>query len=136
MAEGYSGTTLAKKLGIKNNFKISLFHQPEHYFSLFTDLPQNIIVIDDKTIRKNMIHYFTYSVAELEKDMLELRNQILENGAIWVSWHKKTSDMISDVTENNIRDIALRNELVDVKVCAIDDIWSGLKLVIRLNDRS
>lgn len=132
---GYSGTPLAKKLGIKAGFKVRLIGEPEYYFDLFADMPDEVSFLDEKKTKKNFIHYFTSSAKELERDISALRAELVPDGMIWISWPKKASKVETDITENNIRDLALANGLVDVKVCAIDDIWSGLKLVIRLKDR-
>ena len=133
---GYSKTPLAKKLGIKNNFKIKFVHQPGYYFDLFSDLPADLKIVKDNKSKKDFIHYFTKSADQLNKDIKSLRKEIEENGMIWISWPKKSSKVETDVDENVVRNIALKNNLVDVKVAAIDEIWSGLKLVIRLKDRS
>lgn len=132
---GYSGTPLAKKLGIKSGFKIRLVNEPKYYFDLFTDMPEQVIVMNDKKSKKNLIHYFALTANNLNKDLIALKNEIESNGIIWVSWPKKSSKVISDITEDFIRNLALANGLVDVKVCAVDEIWSGLKLVIPLKDR-
>ncbi|HTL80477.1 MAG TPA: DUF3052 family protein [Bacteroidia bacterium] len=132
---GYSGTPLAKKLGIKENCRMRLIGEPENYFDLFDDLPSEIKILDDLDTKKDIIHYFTKHAGELNDNMKLLRNEIKEDGAIWISWPKKTSKIETDVDEHVVRTLALRNGLVDVKVCAIDDVWSGLKLVIRLKDR-
>ena len=132
---GYSGTPLAKKLGIKSNCKLKLVNQPDYYFNLFTDLPSDIKILKDRKTKKDVIHYFVTSETQLIKDILYLRNEIEQNGMIWISWPKKSSNIETDVSENIIRDLALNNGLVDVKVCAVNEVWSGLKLVIRLNDR-
>jgi hypothetical protein len=132
---GYSGTPLAKKLGIKNDFKIKLVNQPDYYFKLFTDLPPDIKLVKSNKTKKDFIHYFTKSAAQLSKDIKSMREEIEQNGIIWISWPKKAAKIETDVTENIVRDLALKNGLVDVKVCAVDEIWSGLKLVIRLKDR-
>jgi ABC-type lipoprotein release transport system permease subunit len=133
---GYSGTQLAKKLGIKQGFKIKLYNEPDYYYDLFSDLPTDIKELKDKKSKKDFIHYFAKNTAQLNKDIKQLRQEIEENGMIWISWYKKSAKIETDLNENIIRDIALNNGLVDVKVCAIDEIWSGLKLVIRLNDRT
>jgi hypothetical protein len=133
---GYSGTPLAKKLGIKEGFKIRLVDQPDYYFDLFTDLPQPLSLMKDKKTKKNLIHYFTKSAAALRKDIVALRNEIEPNGMIWISWPKKASKITTDITEDTIRELALKNGLVDIKVCAVDETWSGLKLVIPVKDRS
>lgn len=133
---GYSKTPLAKKLGIKSGSKIRIINPPDYYYELFTDLPEDTKELKDRKVKKDFIHYFAKSAAQLNKDIKQLRQEIEENGIIWVSWYKKSAKIETDLNENIIRDIALKNELVDVKVCAIDEIWSGLKLVIRLKDRT
>lgn len=132
---GYSKTPLAKKLGIKEGFKIRLINQPVYYFELFTDMPSSISVVQDVAGKKNLIHYFTKNALELNSDMLSLKEEIEKNGIIWISWPKKASKVPTDITEDVIRDLALSRGLVDIKVCAIDDIWSGLKLVIPVKNR-
>lgn len=135
MQAGYSGTPLAKKLGIREGMKIRLANEPAYYFDLFSDMPLNIQISRDKRQGKDFIHYFTKEKDDLLKNILVLKNEINPNGMIWISWPKKSSKVITDVTENDIRDIALANGLVDIKVCAIDDTWSGLKLVIPVKNR-
>jgi len=132
---GYSGTPLAKKLGIKRGFKIKLVNQPKHYFGMLADLPTDIRILKDSKTKKDLIHYFTASAAELNASIRGLRLEMEENGALWISWPKKAAKMQTDLNENVVRDIALKTGLVDVKVCAVDEVWSGLKLVIRLKDR-
>lgn len=132
---GYSGTTLAKKLGIKEGFTIRLIHQPDYYFDLFTDMPNNISIVKDKTKPKDLIHYFTKQASHLLRDIPLLRNEIVANGIIWISWPKKAAKIKTDVSEALVRSIALANGLVDIKVCAVDEVWSALKLVIPVKDR-
>lgn len=132
---GYSGTPLAKKLGIKPGFRIKLVNQPKHYFALLGDLPAGIKLVKDRTTKKNLIHYFTTSASELQTDIRDLRSEMAEDGALWISWPKKAAKVETDVTEDIVRDIALKDGLVDVKVCAVDEVWSGLKLVIRVKNR-
>ncbi len=133
---GYSSTPLAKKLGIKNGFKIRLINQPDYYFNLFTDLPNDIQILADKETTKNFIHLFVKNMNEFEKNIHELKNEIEPDGIIWVSWYKKSAKISTDVTEDKIRNTALSIGLVDIKVCAVDEIWSGLKLVIPVKDRT
>ncbi|MFT3703862.1 MAG: hypothetical protein QM802_15970 [Agriterribacter sp.] len=85
---GYSGTPLAKKLGIKEGFKIRLVNQPEYYLTLFTDFPQHIFTLTDKKQKKNFIHYFTKDAKQLNKEIIGLKNEIEQGGMIWVSWPK------------------------------------------------
>jgi hypothetical protein len=134
MSVGYSGTPLAKKLGIKDGFTIRLINAPDYYLDLFTDWPTDIHISEGKN-EKNLIHFFTKDSSELHKVLPGLKKEIVANGIIWVSWPKKTSKVVTDVSENMIRDLALNIGLVDVKVCAVDEVWSGLKLVIPVKDR-
>ncbi|MCW3109368.1 MAG: hypothetical protein JWQ09_3874 [Segetibacter sp.] len=133
---GYSGTPLVKKLGIKEGYQIRVVNQPGYYFELFSNLPQTITVLTDKKIKKNFIQYFTKEAKDLERDISALKEEIVADGTIWISWPKKSSKVATDVTEDVIRKLALANGLVDIKVCAIDEIWSGLKLVIPVKERT
>ncbi|MCB0372315.1 MAG: DUF3052 family protein [Muricauda sp.] len=133
---GYSGTPLAKKLGIKEGFKISVINEPKGYLDLFSDLPINLDWVKDPKIKKNLVHYFTDSTAKLIEDIAQLRNEIEQNGIIWVSWPKKASKLNTDLNGNIVREIGLQNGLVDIKVCAVDETWSGLKFVIPVKDRT
>jgi len=132
---GYSSAPLAKKLGIKPGFKMRLINAPDYYFELFADMPDDVNILTDKKIKKNFIHLFVKKQGELEKYIFEIKNEIEQDGIIWISWYKKSSKIPTDVTEDKIREIALTNGLVDVKVCAVDDVWSGLKLVIPVKKR-
>src|ERR1700761_3531168 len=114
---GYSGTPLAKKLGIKEGFQIKLVNPPDHYFDLFTDLPANLNLKDDKTLQKDFIHFFTKQEKEFTALLPALKKQIKPNGMIWVSWPKKASKVPTDITEDTIRNYALKIGLVDIKVC-------------------
>ncbi len=134
-SSGYSGTPLEKKLGIKENFTIKLVNEPSYYFDLFSDMPAAIKIITGKDVKVNFIHYFATNITELHKDISLLRSQLEPNGMIWISWYKKSSKIATDVTEDIIREIALKNKLVDIKVCAVDEISSGLKLVIPVKER-
>jgi hypothetical protein len=131
---GYSGTPLAKKLGIKEGFRVAFYNQPEYYFKLFTDFPADVKLINNKT-KVDFIHYFVKEEKQLAKDIIKLKSQIEQNGMMWISWPKKSSKVETDITEDVIRNIALKKGLVDIKVCAVDETWSGLKLVIRVKDR-
>jgi len=132
---GYSGTALAKKLGIKQDYKIKLVNPPDHYFDLFSDLPENVQQVSNTKSKKNLIHFFVSQISKLKAGIPVLKKEIESNGCIWVSWPKKASKIPTDVTEKEVRQIGLENGLVDIKVCAVDDIWSGLKFVIPLSDR-
>ena len=133
---GYSATPLAKKLGIKPGCSMRIINAPEYYFDLFSDMPDAIQVLTETKSKKNFIHVFIKQIDELEKDIVKLKNEIEKDGMIWVSWYKKSAKMNTDITEDDIRSYALKHQLVDVKVCAVSDIWSGLKLVMPLAMRS
>jgi hypothetical protein len=132
---GYSSTPLAKKLGIKDGHKMKVVNMPEYYFSLFSDMPEHVEVNDNAKKGLDFVHFFTKEMSELNKLLPQLKKQIVANGMIWVSWPKKSAKVATDVTENLIREVALQNGLVDIKVCAVDDTWSGLKLVIPVAER-
>lgn len=128
---GYSGTPLAKKLGFKKGHRIRIKNAPDNYLDLVSSRPDNVKI--SKSIRKDIdiLHFFTTSSSELASDLPKLMRAIHQNGMIWISWPKKSSGVTSSVTEDTIRTVALPLGLVDVKVCAVDETWSGLKLVIR-----
>lgn len=132
---GYSGTPLLKKLGIKPEMKLMLINQPDDYYLLLeTD-------VKDQLRRKNeapdFIHLFVKNNKEFEAEMKKLKPVYKKNPGvtIWVSWYKKSAKIPTDITEDVIRNYALQNDLVDVKVCAVSEIWSGLKLVVPLGKR-
>jgi hypothetical protein len=135
MTAGYSGTPLVKKLGIKENFKIRAIGAPSNYFELLGGLPEGVTALKKKSSETDFIHLFVKALSELKAQLPHIKNEIKKNGTIWISWYKKSAGIATDVTEDKIRDIALKEGLVDVKVCAVDEIWSGLKLVYRLKDR-
>ncbi len=128
---GYSGTSLAKKLGIKPGAKVCVVAAPAHYAALVDPLPENVTITQRASEGLDLVHLFTKSRSELIKLLDRYKTKIKQNGAIWVSWPKKTSGVPSEITEDDVREVALPMGLVDIKVCAVDDIWSGLKLVIR-----
>ena len=132
---GYSATPLAQKLGMKEGFNVRIINAPLHYFYLFNDIPKTLNIIKEPLPHKHFIHYFTRDAQQLKNELPSLKAEIVPNGMIWISWPKKASKVPTDVTEDVIRSIALANGLVDVKVCAIDDTWSGLKLVIPVKNR-
>jgi len=132
---GYSGTPLAKKLGIKPGFNIKLVKAPEHYFSLFTDLPADINVVEEQLSGLDFIHFFTKSEKEYLDKLPVIKKCIKQDGMIWISWPKKSAKITADITEGKIRNFAIEIGLVDIKVCAVDETWSGIKLVIPVKDR-
>jgi hypothetical protein len=132
---GYSGTPLLKKLGIKPETKLSLINKPTGYYDwLGADL-------SDQLYKKNeipdLVHLFVKTNEEFESEMKKLKPFCKQNSSItiWVSWYKKSAKIPTDITEDIIRNYALKNDLVDVKVCAVSDIWSGLKLVVPVAKR-
>lgn len=137
MTAGYSGTPLAKKLGMKDGFTVLTVNAPGDYEQLLAPLPENITFPKPERSKGpvDLIHLFTNSRDELFAELSELRNLIKQDGAIWVSWYKKASKLRSEITEDIVREAAFPLGLVDVKVCAVDDKWSGLKLVIRRENR-
>jgi len=132
---GYSGTPLPQKLGIKPGTTVAAINVPSNYRRLLGKLPSGVTFANRIRAGSNFIHFFTRSRAELAKELNSLRKKIAENGVVWISWPKKSSGVPTDVTEDVIRDIALPIGFVDIKVCAVDDTWSGLKLMIRKTNR-
>ncbi|MFN7117316.1 MAG: DUF3052 domain-containing protein [Saprospiraceae bacterium] len=132
---GYSATPLLKKLGIKTNFKLYFINEPTYYIDLLGALPPEVNIVQDISEPVDFIHLFVETVAELEAQLPTLKVGIVKNGMIWVSWYKKSAKIPTDVNEDIIRETALALGLVDVKVCAVDEQWSGLKLVWRKENR-
>jgi hypothetical protein len=132
---GYSGTPLVKKLGIKEGDKIFTKNAPAHYWELLAPLPLGVEVSARLSNELDFVHLFTYEKNEMEKFLPTSMKKIKPNGMIWISWPKKVSKLPTDITEDVIREVALPLGLVDIKVCAVDEIWSGLKLVIRKENR-
>jgi hypothetical protein len=132
---GYSGKPLAQKLGIKAGCSIFVDQAPENYRKLVEPLPAGVSIVPRLAGKVDIIHVFSSEAKELAKKLKQFKKSIVENGMIWVSWPKKSAGVLTDVTEDVIRDLALPLGLVDVKVCAVDEVWSGLKLVIRRENR-
>lgn len=135
MPSGYSGTPLAKKLSLKDGMRVWFDGMPE---SVRNEIAAAGLVLSEEAVPTPGIHaahIFVTSRAEMEEKLTLLRTLIDAAGMIWVSWPKKASKVPTDITESVIRDVALPMHLVDVKVCSVDDIWSGLKLVIRKEHR-
>jgi hypothetical protein len=128
---GYSGTPLAAKLGIKSGFSVLVVNEPASYRQLLAPLPADVTFVKKLTNSVDVVHLFTKSAAELDAKLRALRHAIKPDATIWISWPKKASKVATDITEDVIRDVALPMGLVDIKVCAVDETWSGLKLVIR-----
>lgn len=132
MAAGYSGTPLVKKLGIKSGSVVFTIAAPRGYRSWLAPIPEKVsFVAKPAKAGCDLVHLFATSLAELQRELPDARAAMKPDGALWVSWTKKAARIPTDVTEDEIRRIALATDLVDVKVCAVTDIWSGLKLVVR-----
>ncbi len=133
---GYSGTPLVKKLGIKPGVSVRIKFEPLDYWDLISPLPEGIKVISrSKKQGADFIHLFVKSRKTFEKEFLKLKTELKKDGMFWVSWPKKSSKVESDLDEGVIRNFGLHNGLVDVKVCAVDQTWSGLKFMYRIKDR-
>lgn len=128
---GYSGTPLAKKLGIKSGTRIFIDNPPKDYRELVSPLPEGVEVMSRISGDTDIVHIFSTRKDHLGKALRTYLHKIRPDGMIWVSWPKKSAKVPTDITEDTIREIALPLGLVDVKVCAVDETWSGLKLVIR-----
>jgi hypothetical protein len=145
MTAGYSGTPLAKKLGIKEGFVVAAVNAPENYEELLSPLPAGVEITrldpgtlpDGRVSARNIdvIHFFTNSRDELARGLAKYMKLIKQDGVIWVSWYKKAARLPTEITEDVVRDVCLPLGLVDIKVCAVDEKWSGLKLVIRHENR-
>ncbi|HMT08166.1 MAG TPA: DUF3052 family protein [Pyrinomonadaceae bacterium] len=146
MAAGYSGTPLAKKLGIKEGMLVLVVNAPTDYAELVAPLPDGVEIIglpdsppwpaSRPPQRLDLVHLFTNSKVELMQELSETMRHIKKDGAIWVSWYKKAAKLPTEITEDDIRTAAFPLGLVDVKVCAVDEKWSGLKVVIRKENRN
>jgi len=135
MPKGYSGTPLYKKLGITDKTSLLLINAPDNYQSLLdtNEVPRAV----KKNEPPDIVHLFVTKKTEMEKSLINILPLAKSNPAIsiWVSWYKKSAGIPSDLTEGSIRNFALKNGLVDVKVCAVSEIWSGLKLVVPRSKR-
>ena len=129
---GYSGTPLAQKLGIKPRTTLLALHAPKEYRALLQPMPEGVTIVETaKPGAAAFVHLFVTSLAELERDLPAARAAMTRDGALWISWYKKSAKLLTDVTEDRIRARILETDLVDVKVCAVSEIWSGLKCVVR-----
>lgn len=128
---GYSGTPLARKLGVTDDTTILAIGAPKNYSALLAPLPAGARISSRGSKAPRFVHLFTTARADLAKRLRQLRGALAQDGVVWVSWPKKAAKIETDITEDTIRSIALPLGFVDVKVCAVDDTWSALKLVIR-----
>ena len=134
-ASGYSGKALGQKLGIKTWSRVKTRNAPAHYLQLLGELPRDVQVSSRIHKPVDVVHLFAIARAQLVAELKRALNDIEQDGAVWVSWPKKSAGVPTDLTEDVIREVALPMGLVDVKVCAVDETWSGLKLVIRRANR-
>ncbi len=132
---GYSGTPLAKKLGIKEGSTLVLVNAPKNYRSLVEPLPEAVRILSRVSPQADIVHIFSTTETHLRKVLGTSRARLRDEGMIWVSWPKKAAKVPTDITEDTVRKVGLPLGLVDVKVCAVDDVWSGLKLVVRKENR-
>jgi hypothetical protein len=128
---GYSNTPLTKKLGIKEGFKVLVIEGPTEYRALLAPLPASVAFTSTASTSTNLVHVFATERTGLARLLPTLRKKLSPEAAIWVSWPKKSSKVPTDITEDTIRAVALPLGFVDIKVCAVTEVWSGLKLVVR-----
>jgi hypothetical protein len=131
MTTGYSGTPLAKKLSLRDGMRVWFDAMPESVFDEIADYALELTFVAAPAEGIDAAHIFVTERAVLEQRLAALRHQIAGDGQVWVSWPKKASNVPTDITEDTIREVCLPLGFVDTKVCAVDEVWSGLKLVIR-----
>ena len=132
---GYSPRSLAEKLGIKPGTVVTALGPPRAYARLLGPMPADVTFVNRLGKRVRFVHCFVTRRAELSKEFPALARALADDGMVWISWPKKAAKVETDLTEDVVRELGLRAGLVDVKVCAVDEIWSGLKFVRRLADR-
>lgn len=128
---GYSGTPLAKKLGIKTSSRVFLVGAPEGFFALLDPLPAGVAFEHAAGPQVDIAHVFVTQRLELDRQLSALRATMRDDAVVWVSWPKKAAKVATDITEDTIRELALPRGYVDIKVCAVSEVWSALKLVVR-----
>ena len=132
---GYSKTPLAQKLGIKPGMNVAALNPPANYRKLLAPLPAGVSFTEKAAPGARFVHLFVSQRRVLEKELKRLRRLIDDAGVLWISWPKKSAGLGSDITEDVIREVCLPLGFVDIKVCAVDETWSGLKLMIRRENR-
>jgi hypothetical protein len=135
IAVGYSGKPLIEKLGMKPGMRVYMINPPANYSRILGPFPEGVSVAPLLKGPLDLIHLFASGTKELDKQFARAKKQLASNGALWVSWPKGSSGVKTDLTENVVRKTGLAQGLVDVKICAVDEKWSGLKFVYRLRDR-
>ena len=136
MSAGYSKRSLLEKLGIKPGIRICILNAPADYADILGELPMGVEFLPKHKAAVDFIQFFTTQRSELERAFPLLRKELAESGMLWISWPKAASKIPTDVNENVVREIGLKNQMVDIKVCAVDEVWSGQKFVFRLKDRA
>ncbi|MEK6752365.1 MAG: DUF3052 family protein [Chloroflexota bacterium] len=132
---GYAGTPLAKKLGLKPPLTLLAINAPKEYRSWLGELSGEVSLVEKAKQPFEAVHVFATESAFLDTTLSKLRTELKQDGFVWVSWPKKSSKATTDITEDAIREIALPLGFVDIKVCAVNEVWSGLKLMIRKSER-
>jgi hypothetical protein len=132
---GYSKRSLVEKLGIRPGHKVYIGNAPPDYMKTLGRLPEKVVLAKPLNGTVDFIQFFSQEKAELQSEFPRLKKKLAKDGTLWVSWPKGASKIKTDLNENVAREIGLKNGMVDVKVCAVDDVWSGLKFVYRLKDR-
>ncbi len=135
MTAGYSGTPLVRKLGLKAGMRTIFVDAPGHYADLLGELPEPLRILRRPGRSMDFVHFFTSRRSRLEARLPGLKAALAPAGMLWLSWPKKTSSLPTEVAEADIRAAGLAAGLVDVKICAVDEDWSGLKFVYRTEDR-
>ena len=133
---GYSSTPLAKKLGIKEGSRIALVNAPKDFQSALGELPDRVEFVKRLTKSLDIVLFFVMTERVLAQDFSKLAKKLVTNGMIWIAWPKKSSGVTTDLSFERVQRIGLEAGLVDVKICAVDETWSGLKFVYRLKDRA
>ena len=128
---GYSGTPLATKLGVKAGMVVQAIDAPANYRKLLAPLPDGARIVSATVAGADLVHHFATRRSELAVALRAYRRKLGDATSVWVSWPKKSAQLATDITEDTIREIALPLGFVDIKVCAVSEIWSGLKLVVR-----
>jgi hypothetical protein len=137
VTSGYSGTPLPKKLGIKPDHRLALLNSPPRFGATLGALPPGVEIETDPVVGESfdVMLYFTKRREDLEAAFATLATRLVPNGGLWIAWPKRASGVATDLTEDMVRSVGLKAGLVDNKVCAVDETWSGLRFVIRLKDR-
>ena len=135
MTVGYSGTALPKKLGIKPESVVAVINDPGHFSALCRPMPAGVVVRTDARAKAATVVFFTKARAELERRIGSFARVTFPDGGLWVCWPKRASKVPTDITEDVVREVVLPRGMVDVKVAAIDEVWSGLRVVHRRENR-